>query len=136
MKTISAPQGRKRQLYAQKQEVRKDVERCFGVLQLRFGVICNPGRLWDLEMLRVVWTAAVIMHNMIIEDEAPFPELNQRYLQEEVTHERLPNVQRAEQVPLTFKRFMHAIVSIRDKQQHYQLRDDLIENLWLKHGEE
>ncbi|XP_020238606.1 uncharacterized protein LOC109817687 [Cajanus cajan] len=40
VKTISMPQGKKRKLFAERQEsTRKDVERAFGVLQSRFAII-------------------------------------------------------------------------------------------------
>jgi hypothetical protein len=48
---------------------RKDVERCFGVLQSRWGIIQNPSRQWDLNTIKDIFIARVIMHNMIIEDE-------------------------------------------------------------------
>ena len=136
MKTISEPQGRKRVLYAKKQEeVRKDVERCFGVLQSRFAIIRNPGRLWDLQTMRTIWKAAVIMHNMVIEDEAPYADLNHDFLQENDATHPVVQVGRGPHVPLTFERLMHAMLDIRDKQRHYQLRDDLIEHLWAQHGD-
>lgn len=128
MKTISEPQGRKRQLYAKMQEaVRKDVERCFGILQSRFAIVRNPGRLWDLEIMRVVWKAAVIMHNIIVEDEADFQD-DLFIPNEEFTVHRRPHRS------LTFDLLMNSIIDIRDRQRHFQLREDLIENLWSKHG--
>ena len=133
MKTISEPQGRKRQLYAKMQEaVRKDVERCFGVLQSRFAIIRNPGRLWDLETLRMVWKASVIMHNMIVEDEAGDQEVDYDApnLACDITVHRRPHR------PLTFDRLLSSLIDIRDRQRHLQLRDDLIENLWSMHGNE
>ena len=70
VKTIPAPQGNKRKLFARKQEgARKDVERAFGVLQARFAIVRGPARFWDQEDLWYILTACVIMHNMIVEDE-------------------------------------------------------------------
>ena len=70
MKTIPNPQGEKRQRFAQMQEsVRKDVERAFGVLQSRWGIVRNPALSWDEGKLWEMMTACVIMHNMIVEDE-------------------------------------------------------------------
>jgi hypothetical protein len=47
--------------------VRKDVDRAFGVLQSRFGMVRGPCRMWDKEIIWYIMTAAVILHNMIIE---------------------------------------------------------------------
>jgi hypothetical protein len=52
-----------------KEEVRKDVERAFGVLQARFTIVWGPAHLWDIETLAYIVKACVIMHNMIIENE-------------------------------------------------------------------
>ncbi|SPT17435.1 unnamed protein product [Triticum aestivum] len=70
VKTISKPQGGKRKRFSQMQEsARKDVERAFGVLQSRWGIVQNPAVSWDERKLWEVMTACVIMHNMIVEDE-------------------------------------------------------------------
>ena len=70
VQTIHDPQGEKRQYYAKMQEAaRKDVERCFKILQLRLEIIQNPSRQWDLNTIKDILMACVTMHNMIIEDE-------------------------------------------------------------------
>ncbi|CAM6106316.1 unnamed protein product [Calypogeia fissa] len=67
--------------FACKQEgARKDVERCFGVLQALFAITTNPSRLWSLSTMETIWKAAIIMHNMIIEDEEDEDDLNHDYL--------------------------------------------------------
>ncbi|KAI4995770.1 hypothetical protein ZWY2020_037818 [Hordeum vulgare] len=70
VKTISDPQDEKRKKFAEMQEsARKDVERAFGVLQSRWGIVQNPALSWDERKLCEVLTACVIMHNMIVEEE-------------------------------------------------------------------
>ena len=65
---IYDPRGR--QYYAKMQEAaRKDVERCFGVLQSRWKIIQNPSYQWDLNTIEEILMACVIIHNMIFEDE-------------------------------------------------------------------
>lgn len=72
MKTIPNPVGEKRKRFAQEQKsARKDVERAFGVLQSRWGIVRYPARTWSTKKLWEVMTACVIMHNMIVEDERP-----------------------------------------------------------------
>ncbi|XP_028122728.1 uncharacterized protein LOC114319867 [Camellia sinensis] len=75
VKTISQPQGAKRQLFARMQEAcLKDVERAFGVLQARFNIISVPARSWSDEDLYYIMKKCIILHNMIIEDERDIPE--------------------------------------------------------------
>ena len=50
--------------------MRKDVERCFGVLQARFAILQNPSRFWSMDVITNIMFACCIIHNMIIEDEA------------------------------------------------------------------
>ena len=72
VKTIPNPVGEKRKRFAQEQKsARKDVERAFGVLQSRWGIVRYPANTWSTQKLWEVMTACVIMHNMIVEDERP-----------------------------------------------------------------
>ena len=48
VQTISQSEDKRKQYFAMMQEAcRKDVERAFGVLQLRFANIKGPTRFWD-----------------------------------------------------------------------------------------
>ena len=70
VKTIPAPQDRKRQHFASAQEaVKKDVEHAFGVLQARFAIVRGPARFFHLETLKDIMMTCIILHNMIVEDE-------------------------------------------------------------------
>ncbi|XP_068323109.1 uncharacterized protein [Pyrus communis] len=48
---------------------RKDVERCFGILQARWAIVKGAARMFDLESLRSIMMTCTILHNMIVEDE-------------------------------------------------------------------
>jgi hypothetical protein len=61
----------------------KDVERCFGILQSKFGIIANPCRLWSIEAMKDVMLACVILKNMIIEDERSEDDLEPLYEMDE-----------------------------------------------------
>jgi hypothetical protein len=52
------------------ESTRKDIERCFGVLQGRFRIIANPSKLWYTMIMANIMYACIIMHNMIVEDES------------------------------------------------------------------
>ena len=57
--------------FAERQEaVRKDVERCFDILQARFVILQNLSRCWSMDIIINIMFAYCIIHNMIIEDEA------------------------------------------------------------------
>ncbi|XP_004296002.1 PREDICTED: uncharacterized protein LOC101297421 [Fragaria vesca subsp. vesca] len=47
---------------------RKDVERCFGILQARWVILCHGANLFKLEDLRTIMVSCIILHNMIVED--------------------------------------------------------------------
>ncbi|GKD05059.1 ALP1-like protein [Tanacetum coccineum] len=56
--------------FKQRQEsARKNVERAFGVLQGRWGLIQQPIRAYEVNTLRRIMYAGIIMHNMILEDQ-------------------------------------------------------------------
>ena len=53
----------KRKAFATAQEsVRKDVEKSFGVLQARWGIVRGAAMMWDPEVLWQVMTCCVILH--------------------------------------------------------------------------
>lgn len=72
--TIAHPNTKKEKAFASAQESqRKDIERCFGVLQKRFGILRLPGRLWRQDDLVKVVRCCVILNNMIVEDQRVHP---------------------------------------------------------------
>ncbi|KAH9444184.1 hypothetical protein Pst134EB_033141 [Puccinia striiformis f. sp. tritici] len=133
IQTISAPVGKKNKFFAKRQEAcRKDIERAFGVLQARFAIIKNPGRFWSLTDLWTIMMAAVLLHNMIIEDERDSDfESNFNYFQ--------PNPPSADPPPdpsTDFEVYLARFHSIRNRSSHNILKEDLINHLWNKRGEE
>ncbi|XP_062011645.1 uncharacterized protein LOC133728261 [Rosa rugosa] len=72
VKSIPRPTRPKNLKFSEAQEgYRKDVERCFGILQSRFSIVRGAARGWDKEDLRYIMLTCIILHNMIIEDERP-----------------------------------------------------------------
>lgn len=70
LQTIHAPHDKKQRHFVQKQEsVRKNVERCFDVLQAQFAMIQNSCRQWSLDCISSIIFVCCILHNMILEDE-------------------------------------------------------------------
>ncbi|XP_062006064.1 uncharacterized protein LOC133723265 [Rosa rugosa] len=72
LKTVRNPTRPKEIEFAKAQEgYRKDVERCFGILQSRFGIVRGAAHGWHKEDLRYIMLTCIILHNMIVEDERP-----------------------------------------------------------------
>ena len=70
VQSISEPSNEKFKWYAQKQEgARNDVERCFGVLQQRWGIIKQPNMYGHERTIHDIMYACIILHNMIIKDQ-------------------------------------------------------------------
>ncbi len=70
VQTVHEPRDEKRQHFAKMQDdLKKDIIKCYNVLQARFAIIQNPCRLWQMDMIYEVMVVYVILHSMIIEDE-------------------------------------------------------------------
>lgn len=68
MQSISEPSDKKTKLYASVQEsIRKCVERLFGVLYRRFKMLYVGCEFWTISKMKNITSAAVILHNMIVE---------------------------------------------------------------------
>ncbi|GKC18758.1 putative nuclease HARBI1 isoform X2 [Tanacetum coccineum] len=101
---------------------RKDIERAFGVLQGRWGIIRQPARAFEINALKMIMYCCVMLHNMILEDEDfvvnlrdvfvdPTPDIPQEWTERCDLHVR----KRKE---------------LRDSKVHNDLRDDLVEHVW------
>jgi hypothetical protein len=70
VKTIRNPYDVRTQHFATIQEsARKDIERAFGVLQKRWGVVRGPTYGWSPKHIGDIMKTCIILHNMIVEDE-------------------------------------------------------------------
>ena len=112
------------------ESARKDVERDFGVLQARFVIVRGPARFWDIETLKHIMLACIVMHNMIIEDERDLQNLDYDY----ETFDEALSIQISHENTSTTQEFMQFHHRIRDKSAHIQLQNDLVEHLWEKFG--
>ena len=113
------------QYYKQRQEsCRKDVERAFGVLQARWAMIRGPGRSTNIQVLGDIMHACIILHNMIVEDEGY--EVTNWSCEE---HELKP-ANYNEGAPTEFAQYLERFKSLRSKDTHIALRNDLMEHLW------
>jgi hypothetical protein len=123
VKTIPEPQGKKMRYFAKAQEaVWKDVERAFGVLQSRFAIVRGLARFWDVDTLKDIIIACVIMHNMIVEDEEIVEP-------DECFENGGDNVEPSHGRTTYFDEFIKNHKDIRSNETHYQLREDLVDHL-------
>ena len=144
VKSLSAPINPKQKLFVQEQEaLRKDVERCFGVLQARFRIVDLPCRLWHKNAMMNVMQACIILHNMIIEDELDSGEddiFRHLFQKENQPNGDIPKfkISRPDERHLfapTIEHLLGAFDVLQSKRLHQQLRTDIIEHLWSKKGD-
>ncbi|GKA38153.1 ALP1-like protein [Tanacetum coccineum] len=67
VKSFTVANDAKHAYFKKRQEgARKDVERAFGVLQGRWGIIQQPARQYHVNTIRRIMYSCIIMHNMIL----------------------------------------------------------------------
>ncbi|GJW40512.1 ALP1-like protein isoform X1 [Tanacetum coccineum] len=126
VKSFSVARDEKSLKFKRVQEAaRKDIERAFGVLQGRWGIIRQPARAYQINMLKKIMYCCIMLHNMILEDEGF--EVNVRDLFVSPT----PHIQRTwvERCELHLRKSKE----LRDRKTHIDLRQDLVEHLWNNH---
>ncbi|GJU13537.1 nucleotide-binding alpha-beta plait domain-containing protein [Tanacetum coccineum] len=70
VKSFTVANDAKHSYFKKHQEsARKDVERAFGVLQGRWGIIQQPTRQYQVNDIRRIMYSCIILHNMILDDQ-------------------------------------------------------------------
>uniref|UniRef100_A0A0D3CRE0 DDE Tnp4 domain-containing protein n=1 Tax=Brassica oleracea var. oleracea TaxID=109376 RepID=A0A0D3CRE0_BRAOL len=136
---ISLPQGPKAELFAKVQEAtRKDVERAFGVLQARFAIVKNPALSWDKKKIGKIMRACIILHNLIAENERDgYTQYDTSEFEEgDVTRSSRVDMSYSTDMPSNLGNMLGVRTHVRDRRIHKQLKNDLIENIWNKFGDE
>ncbi|XP_056849930.1 uncharacterized protein LOC108840392 isoform X2 [Raphanus sativus] len=131
IQSIPLPQGPKAVLFAQWQEAyRKDVERAFGVLQARFAIVKNPVLFWDRVKIGKIMRACIILHNMIVQDERDgyTPQDDSEWREREDPDDTFSTA------PSTVGTMINVEITIRDRQLHQRLKDDLVQHIWRRCG--
>ena len=137
IQSITLPQGPKAELFAKVQEAtRKDVERAFGVLQARFAIVKNPALSLDKGKIGNIMRACIILHNMIVENERGGYTLYDTSEFEEGESSRSSHVEHINNMPTHFGNMLGLRNHVRDRRTHQALKNDLIENIWNKFGDE
>ncbi|XP_062014389.1 uncharacterized protein LOC133730899 [Rosa rugosa] len=147
VKSIPRPTRPKDLKFSQAQEgCRKDVERCFSILQSRFSIVRGAARGWDREDLRYIMLTCIILHNMIIEDERPDDNDEDLESDEEEDNNMRPMLATVWEGPTGddfdpigrdgyyFNGFMNRYDAIRCANSHSNLQEDQIEHFWNIQG--
>ena len=131
---MKAPRDRQSpaaKLFAQAQEAaRKDIERAFGVIQIRFGITHMPCRMWYLVDMHSAMMCCIVLHNMIIQDRGSLDPIIEGFTSETRI---IPKLQDPE-VQNTLMAYLQNTLLLRDSNAHQQLQRDLTMDLWLKEG--
>ncbi|CAL2226767.1 unnamed protein product [Prunus armeniaca] len=127
---------------------RKDVERCFDILQARWLIIRGAARMFDEEILRSIIMTCIILYNMIVEDKYDY-DVVEDYEPDPMNtaltriYERLmgSSGELFEQEPLVRDgRFMSRMIDRYTEMQssyiHERNQLDLMEHLWAVKGNE
>ena len=71
MPAIANARTRSEESFTRRQEwYRKDIERAFGVSQLRFKIVKHAARSWSSQKMGDVMIACCVLHNMILDDRS------------------------------------------------------------------
>lgn len=118
----------KQERFTKRQESRrKDIERCFGMLQQRWHVLTIPCRFWRPESIDSMMKACIILHNMIINDEH-IPVRVEPQIGNDINYDILPPAH-----PLDQELNQHRaafILRVTDAAIHSRLQRDLMEHHW------
>ncbi|XP_062028623.1 uncharacterized protein LOC133744545 [Rosa rugosa] len=147
LKTVRNPTRPKEIEFAKAQEgYRKDVERCFGILQSRFGIVRGAARGWHKEDLRYIMLTCIILHNMIVENERPEDSDDELESDDEEANNMRPRIAEVWEGPTGrdfdpvgrdahhMNGFMDRYQQIRSDQSHSNLQEDLIQHFWEFQG--
>ena len=141
--------GEKETKYAARHEwVRKDVERCFGILIQRFGILERPLRSWYTDDIDSILRTCIILHNMVVEHAKPNFKFNDAF--DPLPFDNLPgqDPDNPEDPQLTMERFFSDTDGVAfaelplgtrvtqvndnmaDKDMHEALKEDLINHIY------
>lgn len=117
VKTIAFPDNEVTVKFKRAQErARKDIERAFGALKKRWGILQRGARSTDRDKVARIMYACCILHNMILEDEG---KAVCTYVPEENVVPNPPPIQPGSQESLAIRR------ALRNRPIHFRLRESL-----------
>ncbi|XP_026452084.1 uncharacterized protein LOC113352485 [Papaver somniferum] len=107
--------------------LRKDVERAFGILKRKFAIICGPYRGISAREMHKTMLTCIIMHNMVIQETRRNKNWTNRQ-DEDLRPEIIP----ARRLPA--RNYAQMTSHIENITLYNRLREDLKANLWAEFG--
>ena len=124
VKSMKNPNTKMESVFSRAQEsVRNDMECAFDILQARFAIKHQPGRLWNEAVLSTIIQSCIILHNMIVEDKQ---RVNWPCEYDQI--EELPELHR--NPTIVFNNYIGRRAKMTDANTHNRLRADLVEHIW------
>ncbi|GJS17216.1 ALP1-like protein isoform X1 [Tanacetum coccineum] len=128
VKAFTIAMDLKTQKFKRVQEsARKDIERAFGGLQCRWGIIQQPAQAYHMNTIKRIMYCCMILHNMILKDQNfDISEYWSMYASPESNIQRTW-VERCERQRMKNK-------ELQDRRVHEDLRQDNMDHLWNLNG--
>ncbi|XP_020964109.1 uncharacterized protein LOC107648299 [Arachis ipaensis] len=118
--------------------LRRAKKRCGASIRSVVNTLCiirGPARFWKKKKLANIMRACIILHNMIIEDERDIYAGNfTQGLEYDDVKNGLSQPQLGEEDFAPYHQFLQRNAQLRNRQQHRQLKEDLIEHIWQFHN--
>ncbi|XP_026378423.1 uncharacterized protein LOC113272843 [Papaver somniferum] len=108
-------------------DLRKDVERAFGILKRKFAIIYGPYRGLSARETHKTILTCIIMHNMVIQETLCNKNWT-NHQDENLRHEVIP----ARGLPA--RNYAQMTSHIENKTLYNRLREDLRANMWAEFG--
>ena len=102
------------------------MERVFGVLKSRFVIICDPSHVWNMDTMKDIILACIILNNMIVEDEQDIFNNNVNVGYNHVNND-ISNVEVFRDVLHDLATYLQTRRIMYTREIHQQLQVDLVE---------
>ncbi|XP_026458644.1 uncharacterized protein LOC113359186 [Papaver somniferum] len=108
-------------------ELRRDVERAFGILKRKFAIICGPYRGLSAREKHETILTVIIMHNMVIQETRHNKNWT-NHQDEDLRHEIQPAI------GSPARNYTQMTSHIENKTLYNRLREDPRANMWAEFG--
>jgi hypothetical protein len=136
MKPLGAPLTEADKNYTKRQEARrKDVERAFGCLQIKWNILKKPSLTPNLVLMSKILRVCCILHNMHVEEK--IAECTTSSVSDAVEADAMASDQEGAgeselelAMPSTMESFANVFMHLKNREKHLELRKHLSNHLW------